>query len=160
MPDVTNNINTLSKGVTDLARDAAYVAVGLGVLAYQRAQVQRLELQNRLSQDFSLEQTIGEVRQGVAKGYAQIDDLAEQAVQFVETTFQPLEDRLPPTVTQLTIRAREQGREVRLQTRQLDNAKAVAGPPRLTTTLAVSPPPTRRGRRRALSRARCPAASR
>ena len=70
MPDVTNNINTLSKGVTDLARDAAYVAVGLGVLAYQRAQVQRLELQNRLSQDFSLEQTIGEVRHGVAKGYA------------------------------------------------------------------------------------------
>ena len=122
MPDVTNNINTLSKGVTDLARDAAYVAVGLGVLAYQRAQVQRLELQNRLSQDFSLEQTIDEVRQGVAKGYAQIDDLAEQAVQFVETTFQPLEDRLPPTVTQLTNRAREQGREVRSQIRQLVNA--------------------------------------
>jgi hypothetical protein len=122
MPDVTNNINTLSKGVTDLARDAAYVAVGLGVLAYQRAQVQRLELQNRLSQDFSLEQTIGEVRQGVAKGYAQIDDLAEQAVQFVETTFQPLEDRLPPSVTQLTIRAREQGREVRSQIRHLVSA--------------------------------------
>ncbi len=122
MPDVTNNINTLSKGVTDLARDAAYVAVGLGVLAFQRAQVQRLELQNRLSQDFSLEQAIGEVRQGVAKGYAQIDDLAEQAVQFVETTLQPLEDRLPPAVTQLTIRAREQGREVRIQIRHLVNA--------------------------------------
>ena len=122
MPDVTNNINTLSKGVTDLARDAAYVAVGLGVLAYQRAQVQRLELQNRLSQDFSLEQAIGEVRQGVAKGYAQIDDLAEQAAQFVETTLQPLEDRLPPTVTQLTIRAREQGREMRIQIRHLVNA--------------------------------------
>ncbi len=119
MPDVTNNITTLSKGVTDLARDAAYVAVGLGVLAYQRAQVQRIELQNRLSQDFSLDQTIGDVRQGVAKGYAQIDDLAEQAVQFVETTFQPLEERLPPTVTQLTSRAREQGREVRSQIRQL-----------------------------------------
>ena len=49
MPDVTTNISTLSKGVTDLARDAAYVAVGLGVLGYQRAQVQRVELQNRLS---------------------------------------------------------------------------------------------------------------
>ena len=96
MPDVTNNINTLSKGVTDLARDAAYVAVGLGVLGFQRAQVQRVELQNRLSQDFSLDQRIGEVRQGVAKGYAQVDDLAEHAAQFVETTLQPLEDRLPP----------------------------------------------------------------
>jgi hypothetical protein len=122
MPDVTNNITTLSKGVTDLARDAAYVAVGLGVLAFQRAQVQRVELQNRLTNDFSLEQRIDEVKQGVAKGYAQIDDLAEQATQLVETTFQPLEDRLPPSFTQLTLRAREQGREVRSQIRQLVSA--------------------------------------
>ena len=33
MPGVSN-ITTLSKGVTDLARDAAYVAVGLGVLGF------------------------------------------------------------------------------------------------------------------------------
>jgi len=59
MPDVTTNISTLSKGVTDLARDAAYVAVGLGVLAYQRAQVQRVELQKRLQQDLPLDQRIG-----------------------------------------------------------------------------------------------------
>ena len=46
MPEVTN-ISAISKGVTDLARDAAYVAVGLGVLGFQRAQVQRVELQER-----------------------------------------------------------------------------------------------------------------
>ena len=46
-PTVTN-MGTIAKGVTDLARDAAYVAVGLGVLGYQRAQVQRVELQNLL----------------------------------------------------------------------------------------------------------------
>ena len=39
-------MSALSKGVTDLARDLAYVAVGLGVLGFQRAQVQRVELQN------------------------------------------------------------------------------------------------------------------
>jgi hypothetical protein len=118
MPDVTSNINTLSKGVTDLARDAAYVAVGLGVLGYQRAQVRRVELQNRLSTDFSLDQAIDEVRQGVAKGIHQIDDLAESAAQFVETTLHPLEEKLPPTVTQVTTRALEQAREVRIQIRQ------------------------------------------
>src|SRR5580704_16293000 len=114
MPDVTTNISTLSKGVTDLARDAAYVAVGLGVLAYQRAQVQRVELQKRLSKELPFDQRIGDVREGVAKGFAQIDDLAESAVQFVETTFQPLEDKLPASVSQLTIKAREQAREVRI----------------------------------------------
>jgi hypothetical protein len=118
MPDVTTNISTLSKGVTDLARDAAYVAVGLGVLAYQRAQVQRVELQKRLSKELPFDQRIGDVREGVAKGFAQIDDLAESAVQFVETTFQPLEDKLPASVSQLTIKAREQAREVRIQIRQ------------------------------------------
>ena len=118
MPDVTTNISTLSKGVTDLARDAAYVAVGLGVLAYQRAQVQRVELQKRLQQDLPLDQRIGDVRQGVAKGFRQIDDLAESAVQFVESTLQPIEERLPSSVTQVTTKAREQAREVRIQIRQ------------------------------------------
>ena len=118
MPDVTTNIGTLSKGLTDLARDAAYVAVGLGVLGYQRVQVQRVELQNRLSQDVSLEERVDDVRQGVAKGFRQIDDLAESATHFVETTLQPLEERLPEPVTQLTTKAREQAREVRAQIRQ------------------------------------------
>jgi hypothetical protein len=124
MPDVTNNLTALSKGVTDLARDTAYVAVGLGVLAYQRAQVQRVEIQNRLSHDFDidLDKRIGDVRGGVAKGIHQLDDLAETAVQFVETTFEPIEEKLPPTVSQLTIKAREQAREVRSQIRQLVNA--------------------------------------
>jgi hypothetical protein len=117
MPAVTN-ISTLGKGVTDLARDAAYVAVGLGVLGYQRAQVQRIELKNKLAKDFSLDQHLGGVRSNVTKGIKQIDDLAEKAEQFVESTFQPIEERLPASVTQLTSRAREQAREVRTQIRQ------------------------------------------
>jgi hypothetical protein len=118
MPNVNTNISTLSKGVTDLARDAAYVAVGLGVLGYQRVQVQRVELKNKLSQDLALEQRLGDVRQGVAKGITQIDELAESATNFVESTIQPLEERLPSSVTQLTTKARAQAREVRTQLRQ------------------------------------------
>ncbi len=118
MPDVSDNINSLSKGVTNLARDAAYVAVGLGVLGYQRVQVHRVELQNRLTQDLSLDQHIDDVRQGVAKSVRQIDDLTESAVRLFETTLQPFEDRLPPSVTQLSVKAREQAREVRSQIRQ------------------------------------------
>jgi hypothetical protein len=121
MPAVTN-ISTLSKGVTDLARDAAYVAVGLGVLGYQRAQVQRIELKNKLAKDFSLDSRLGDVRtnvrDGVSKGIKQIDGLAETAANFVDSTLQPIEERLPASVTQLTTKAREQAREVRTQIRQ------------------------------------------
>jgi hypothetical protein len=122
MPYVNTNLGTLSKGVTDLARDAAYVAVGLGVLGYQRVQVQRVELKNKLSQDLALDQRLGDVRQGVAKGIHQIDNLAESATNFVESTLQPLEERLPASVTQLTTKAREQAREMRTQIRQRASA--------------------------------------
>ncbi len=117
MPDVPTNISTLSKGVTDLARDAAYVAVGLGVLGYQRAQVQRVELQNRLSQDSPWTSASTTCARASPRVSIQIDDLAESAAQFVETTLQPLEDKLPSSVTQLTSKAREQAREVRTQIR-------------------------------------------
>lgn len=117
MPDVTN-IGTISKGVSDLARDAAYVAVGLGVLGYQRAQLQRNELKNLLSRDFALDQHLSGVRTELTKGVTQLDDLLETATQFIETSLQPLEQQLPATVTQLTAKAIGQAREVRSQIRQ------------------------------------------
>jgi hypothetical protein len=117
MPDVSN-VSAISKGVTDLARDAAYVAVGLGVLGYQRAQVQRVELKNRLSKDFSLDQRLSGMRTEFTKGVNQLDELLETATQFIETSLQPLEQQLPPSVTQLTTKAFEQAREVRSQIRQ------------------------------------------
>jgi hypothetical protein len=117
MPDTTN-ITAISKGVTDLARDAAYVAVGLGVLTFQRAQVQRVELQNLLSKDFSLDEHLSGVRTELSKGVRQIDELLESASQFLETSLQPLEAQLPASVSQLTTKAFEQAREVRSQIRQ------------------------------------------
>jgi hypothetical protein len=122
MPEATPNISALSKGLTDLARDAAYVAVGLGVLGYQRVQVHRVELQSKMNRDHDLEQRLDGVRQGVAKGWQQIDELAESASHLVESTMQPLEERLPASVTQLTTKAREQARDVRTQIRQRINA--------------------------------------
>jgi len=116
MAELTN-MSTLSKGVTDLARDAAYVAVGLGVLGYQRAQVQRVELKNMLSKDFSLDQHLSAVRTELMKGVTQLDDLLESATQFIETSIEPLEQQLPASVTQLTAKAFEQAREVRSQIR-------------------------------------------
>ena len=84
----------------------------------QRVQVQRVELKNKLSKDLALEQRLGEVRQGVAKGFTQIDELTESATNLVESTLLPIEERLPISVTQFTTRAREQAREVRTQIRQ------------------------------------------
>jgi uncharacterized membrane protein len=112
MPEGTS-VSALSKGVADLARDLAYVAVGLGVLGYQRAQVQRVELQNLLAKD----QHLGGVRTELTKGVAQLDDLLEVATQLLETSMLPLEEQLPAALTQLTAKALGQTREVRSQIR-------------------------------------------
>jgi hypothetical protein len=113
MPEVTN-ISALSKSVTDLARDAAYVVVGFGVLGFQRVQVQRVDLQNRLSKD-SLDEQLSSVRSEVTKGAKQLDGLLENATQFVETSLQPLEAQLPAVVTELRTKAFDQSRGVRSQ---------------------------------------------
>ena len=117
MPEVTN-VSAVSKSVADLARDAAYVAVGIGVLGFQRAQVQRLELRERLSKDFSLDERLDGVRTELSKGIKQLDELLESATQFIESSIQPLEQQLPASVTQFTTKAFEQSREVRSQIRQ------------------------------------------
>jgi hypothetical protein len=124
MNDVNANptVHSVAKEVADLARDITYVAIGLGVLAYQRLQVHRIELEKKLPQDFSLDQAMEDVRDGVSKGLDQMDELAESATKLLETTLQPLEERLPPTVGQLSARARQQAREVRSQIRNLANA--------------------------------------
>ncbi len=126
MTDVNATAHSVTKDVIDLARDITYVAIGLGVLGYQRLQVHRVELASKLPHDFSLDQAIddvrGSVRGGVSKGLDQMDELAESATKLLETTLQPLEERLPPTVGQLTAKAREQAREVRSQLRQLTDA--------------------------------------
>jgi hypothetical protein len=117
MPDATT-MGTLSKGVTELARDAAYVVVGLGVLGYQRAQVQRNELKNLLSRDFSVDEHLCGVRTELTKGVQQLDDLLETATQLIESSIEPLGQQLHPTVTQFTTKAFGQTREVRSQIRQ------------------------------------------
>ena len=117
MPELTN-INTLSKEVGNFARDAAYVAVGLGVLGFQRVQVQRVELKNKLEQNYSIDEHLSGVRHEVSKGVKQLDELLESAVQFVETSLAPFEEQLPPSVTKVTTKAFDQAREVRGQIRE------------------------------------------
>ncbi|HEY2215655.1 MAG TPA: hypothetical protein VGH31_11400 [Acidimicrobiales bacterium] len=117
MPEIPN-FTAIPKGVTDLARDAAYVAVGLGVLGFQKVQVQRVELTNKLTKDFSLDERISAVRGEVSKGVKHIDGLVESAAQFIESSLEPLEAQLPSQVTQLTTKAFGQAREVRSQIRE------------------------------------------
>lgn len=54
----------------------------------------------------------------MTKGVTQLDDLLENATQFVETSLQPLTAQLPGRVTVFSSKAFEQSRGVRSQIRQ------------------------------------------
>ena len=49
MPDISKDITKAANDVANVAKDAAYVVIGAGVLGFQRAQVQRQELRKRLA---------------------------------------------------------------------------------------------------------------
>jgi len=112
------------KGVTDdiisTARDAAYVAVGLGVLAFQRAQVRRNEITNALSgQRGDLEERLGEVRGEITRYVKSIDERVEEVFETIEATIIPYEERLPEPARDIVSKARVQAHDVRQQIRQI-----------------------------------------
>lgn len=112
------DLNDLTNEVTGLARDAAYVVVGLGVLGFQRAQVERQDLQKRLATDLPfVEDRLSDVRSVVVGGVQRLDGIADGVSQLVESTLEPLEQQLPPAARELAQKAREQAKVVRTHIR-------------------------------------------
>jgi enoyl-CoA hydratase/carnithine racemase len=114
-----NDLTELPGEVANIARDAAYVFVGLGVLGFQRAQVQRVELQSKLATDLTLDERMTDLREAVANGFHQVDELVESAIHFVEATIAPIEEQLPTVAREVAKRAHDQAREIRTQLREL-----------------------------------------
>jgi isopropylmalate/homocitrate/citramalate synthase len=77
MPDINvNDVNKAVAGAEKVLREGAYVTVGLGVLAFQRAQVRRRELAKRIEKDrATIESQWSEGRSGLT---AQLNEVAAQ----------------------------------------------------------------------------------
>jgi hypothetical protein len=98
------------------ARDAAYVAVGLGVLGFQRLQVQRRELGRHLSGETALpglDDKMTDLRAALAGGVHQLDRLLGATRSMVESALQPIEEALPAPAKELVDKGRELGTQLR-----------------------------------------------
>lgn len=111
-----SNLTDLIDEVASKARDAAYVAVGLGVLGLQRAQVQRHELARRAA---GMDQHFTAVRAGLEAPVHQLGEWLDSTVQFLESSFEPLEQQLPPQARELAGKARAQLGALGAQLRQV-----------------------------------------
>ena len=110
----------LPRDIANVAKDLVYVTVGFGVLAVQRAQAQRRELQEKLSSQ------LGAGKSGFEKATAAF----EQQVKALEARLATVEERIDATLDQVEAKmpeqagaafhqAREAARSARNQVRNL-----------------------------------------
>ncbi len=100
------------------AKDAAYVAVGLGVLGIQRAQVRRRELAKALEGPMaSLRPPLEAARAELGKLARELDDRIDPLVTQAETRLEAVEGRLGYPARELLGQARQQARGARAKVR-------------------------------------------
>ncbi|HXW35464.1 MAG TPA: hypothetical protein VEJ87_12875 [Acidimicrobiales bacterium] len=116
MPDFDEVAHTISK----TARDATYVLIGLGVLAFQRAQVHRQEIleEVRKQQDAvggHLKAAQDELAR-LSKRIEEMDSSVEAILDRIDSALEPIEDKLPDRTRELVQQAHDQAKSVRRQT--------------------------------------------
>ena len=125
--------------ITQIVKDAAYVAIGFGLLTVQKAQVQRRELTDQFQGQFidQAKAQLAEARENLEKVTAdatsqweKLSDNVDDRVKLVGERLNDLEDRLeslldeiesklPEQAAELVAQAREVAKEARGQVRSL-----------------------------------------
>lgn len=111
----------ITSAIARTARDAAYVALGLGVIAVQRAQVHRVDLLAELRKQ---QETYGERLKAaqdeltrLSRHTEDIDAAVESIFERLDSALAPIEDRLPERTRELVQQAHDQAKSVRRQIR-------------------------------------------
>lgn len=90
-------------------KDSFYVTIGLGVIAFQKAQVQRQELQKQV------EGNLGGARSLVTDGLKTIQERLEAVETRIDTVLDEVEGQLPEQARAVMHQARETAKDTRTQ---------------------------------------------
>ena len=119
MPEIRTP-KSAAEDLTKLAKDAFYVSVGLAVIAFQKAQVQRQELRKQVSGQ--VDDAKAQL-QSLTKRFEDRVKVVEERLENVEDRFESLfdqfEDRLPEQAKELVKQARDAAKEAQGQLRTL-----------------------------------------
>jgi hypothetical protein len=112
-----------ARAAAAVAKDALYVSVGFGVLAFQKAQVRRQELAKRLG---TLPEIPGAsaVRAQMCASLAQVDDRLRGVEQRVDAALDEVQGRLPAQAADLMGQARHVGKAYQQRVRKLAESAA------------------------------------
>ncbi len=110
------NIDT--EALSNVARDAAYVVVGLAVVALQRTQVLRREVVKSLSDQVAdSKPQLEEIMSGVESRLASIDGRIESLEGKLDEAVTDLEKRLPERAGAMLVQAHDIAKAARKQVR-------------------------------------------
>jgi hypothetical protein len=115
MPD----FDVIAHAIATTARDAAYIAIGLGVLAVQRAQVRRQELAGHLRSAQGIGEHVAAAPTELTKRVLVVDDAVEQVLDRLTAALAPVEGQLPDRARDLVVQARTQAKAAHRQLRSL-----------------------------------------
>ena len=94
-------------------KDSLYVSIGLGVIAFQKAQVQRQELRKQVGANVEVARVVVEDR------VKTVEERLEAVEQRIDAVLDDVEERLPEQARSVMHQAREVAKDARTQLRQL-----------------------------------------
>ncbi|MGD9705278.1 MAG: hypothetical protein AB7Q42_00075 [Acidimicrobiia bacterium] len=106
--------------VVELAKDALYVSVGLGVLGFQKLQVRRNELKQRLNERTGSHKVqLDDVMKAFEARISGLDERIQTFEAKLDTVVEQVKDRLPAPAGEVLAQAHDAARTARQQVRDL-----------------------------------------
>jgi hypothetical protein len=119
MSELTDRTLGLGKEAATFAKDAAYIAVGLGVLGFQKLQAERVAMQKRVPQIGIAEEGWNGLRAEVGRKARHFDEFVGVALDKFESSVKPLEEQLPDSAREAAAKAHASARQLRSQVSRL-----------------------------------------
>lgn len=118
------DIDRLTATATNLAKDALYVGVGATLLGFQRAQVQRRELEKNMQERMGVgreqvQNVTGSMSKTVEEQVRTLDERVGALETHIDGVLDQVQARLPEPARDLLAQAREAAKTARAQVRQL-----------------------------------------
>jgi uncharacterized phage infection (PIP) family protein YhgE len=106
--DLTKDLSKTAEDLRRNAQDAAYIAVGLGVIGFQRAQVRRHELTEFFEKATKSGRDLpADTRNDLAKAIRDLDEAVGQIISALDARFEPVEQRLPAPAQNVVKQAKD-----------------------------------------------------
>jgi hypothetical protein len=96
MAEIRRDFSRTAEDLARVGRDAGYVAIGLGVVGFQKAQVARRDLMAQLaSRRGELAGPLGDARSELHRACRHLDKAVGRLVERADAGLEPIAERLP-----------------------------------------------------------------